>query len=102
MTLVWIVGVIAAIAGILIGFLAREARRRRSAEQELARDLSANKSDLGAAQAESTAVPALKLWPRAREDDRSCVRTAGKAERAKLAARVKDLRPNSETSAESG
>jgi DNA recombination protein RmuC len=90
---VWIVGVVAAIAGILVGFWLRSASAKERGA-ELARDLTAAKSELAQAQAESTARAGFEALAAERGKTIDALReelqTKADAERT-LAARVKEL-----------
>jgi DNA recombination protein RmuC len=89
----WIVGIIAAIAGILIGFWLRSGSAKERGT-ELTRDLTAAKSELAQSQAESTAragFEALAL-ERGKTVDRLHQELQIKADSERmLSARVKEL-----------
>ena len=90
---VWIVGVIAAIAGILIGFWLRSASAKERGA-ELARDLAVVKGELAHTQTESTARAGFEALAAERgktvEGLRNELQTKAESERM-LAARVKEL-----------
>ena len=90
---VWIVGIVAAIAGILVGFWLRSASAKERGA-ELARDLTAAKSELAQAQAESTARAGFEALAAERGKTVDALReelqTNADSERT-LAARVKEL-----------
>ncbi len=90
---VWIVGIVAAIAGILVGFWLRSASAKERGA-ELTRDLTAAKSELARVQVESTAHAGFEALAAERgkmlDALREELQSKADAERT-LAARVKEL-----------